>query len=166
MSSYDASNPTKDWGFPELHVETISKSCESKTTHPVFGHQNTHAYPHRNSDDLKYEGYEYRDRAAERRALHGGFGVGPGQKRSIGDAIPPSSQTVEEAAAEALEMSFGASSYAHKILKNMGWKEGEALGKTQRGLREPLQGVGNKGTAGLGWDSKSRETDMRKHKYC
>lgn len=156
LLSYDASNPTKDWGFPELHFETISESCESKTTHPVFGHQNTHACPHRNSDNLKYEGHEYRDRAAERRALHGGFGVGPGQKRSIGDAIPPSSPPVEEAAAEALEMSFGAGSYAHKILKNMGWKEGEALGKTQQGLREPLQGVGNKGTAGLGWDSKSR----------
>jgi len=71
----------------------------------------------------QYEGHEYRDRAAERRALHGGFGVGPGQKRSIGDAIPPSSLPVEEAAAEALEMSFGAGSYARKILKNMGWKE-------------------------------------------
>lgn len=71
----------------------------------------------------QYEGHEYRDRAAERRALHGGFGVGPGQKGSIGDAILPSSPPVEEAAAEALEMSFGAGSYAHKILKTMGWKE-------------------------------------------
>jgi len=71
----------------------------------------------------QHKGHEYRDRAAERRALHGGFGMGPGQKRPIGDASPPSSPPVGEAAAEALEMSFGAGSYAHKILKNMGWKE-------------------------------------------
>ncbi|KAK4362502.1 hypothetical protein RND71_017743 [Anisodus tanguticus] len=32
----------------------------------------------------------YRDRAAERRALHGGFGVGPGQKVSpnTDDSVP------------------------------------------------------------------------------
>lgn len=69
----------------------------------------------------------YRDRAAERRTLHGGFGVGPGQKSTIlgeyGLQSSPVSASTEEAAAEALNMSFGVGSYARKLLENMGWKE-------------------------------------------
>lgn len=69
----------------------------------------------------------YRDRAAERRALHGGFGVGPGQKKSAvgidSEALSPVSDCPEEAAAESLNMSFGAGSYARRLLENMGWKE-------------------------------------------
>lgn len=69
----------------------------------------------------------YRDRAAERRTLHGGIGVGPGQKRAaIGDdgrELSPDSTRTEDAAAEALKMSFGTGSYARKILESMGWKE-------------------------------------------
>ncbi|XP_010251134.1 PREDICTED: RNA-binding protein 10 isoform X2 [Nelumbo nucifera] len=104
------------------------------------------------------KGKAYRDRAAERRALYGGFGVGPGQKTSgLGDTdteSPSCSVDTEIAAsaAEALNMSFGAGSYARRILESMGWKEGEALGNSTKGLLEPLQAVGNKGYAGLGWD--------------
>ncbi|XP_057806146.1 uncharacterized protein LOC131021074 isoform X8 [Salvia miltiorrhiza] len=102
----------------------------------------------------------YRDRAAERRALHGGFGVGPGQKNShISSDSAPLSPTLpaEESAAESLSMSFGAGSYARRILEGMGWKEGEALGHSTKGLIEPLQATGNKGTAGLGWDDPRRK---------
>lgn len=69
----------------------------------------------------------YRDRAAERRFLHGGFGVGPGQKSSpfIDDPAPssPVFDSHEVGAAESLNMSFGAGSYARKILESMGWQE-------------------------------------------
>jgi hypothetical protein len=69
----------------------------------------------------------YRDRAAERRTLHGGFGVGPGQKNSVvgKNDLPssPASASRGEAAAEALNMSFGAGSYARNLLESMGWKE-------------------------------------------
>lgn len=74
----------------------------------------------------QHKSHVYRDRAAERRTLHGGFGVGPGQKNLVvGDAMPssPVSVSTEEAAAEALNMSFGAGSYARRILESMGWKE-------------------------------------------
>lgn len=64
---------------------------------------------------------QYRDRAAERRILHGGFGVGPGQKNHDTPSSPL--DCPQEAAAEALEMSFGAGSYARKLLESMGWKE-------------------------------------------
>ena len=70
---------------------------------------------------------QYRDRAAERRMLHGPFSIGPGQKNPVGvDNDTPSSPSADcplEAAAEALEMTFGDSSYARKIMKSMGWKE-------------------------------------------
>lgn len=98
--------------------------------------------------------YQYRDRAAERRILHGGFGMGPGQKNVPDIDNGPSSPVAgcpQEAASEALEMSFGAGSYARKLLKSMGWKEGEGLGSSTKGLVEPIQPVGNVGTAGLGW---------------
>lgn len=144
LSTYDSSNPTKDWGFPGLSMDgQVLPSSKSKTM-PMK--------PDQLFISEKQKNLIYRDRAAERRTLHGGFGVGPGQKRGdIGSPSSPVAECTEEAAAEALDMSFGAGSYARKILKNMGWKEGEALGNTTKGLKEPLQAVGNKGNAGLGW---------------
>uniref|UniRef100_A0A803MG03 G-patch domain-containing protein n=1 Tax=Chenopodium quinoa TaxID=63459 RepID=A0A803MG03_CHEQI len=151
LLNYDASNPTSDWGFPELSTEGTNKTCGSITAVKVLSQQYTSSCHDNPPVNEKHKTNVYRDRAAERRALHGSFGAAPGQKRSAEDASPPST---EEAAAEALEMSLGAGSYAQKILKNMGWKEGEGLGKTQHGLKEPLRGIGNKGTAGLGWKSR------------
>ncbi|ONI08280.1 hypothetical protein PRUPE_5G169300 [Prunus persica] len=156
LSTYDSSNPTKDWGFPELSVNTqilaLSKSSgnsESITADGVAVSKDSSLLPGQIYE--KHESYTYRDRAADRRALHGGFGVGPGQKNSlIGDSDSPPGST-EEAAAEALNMSFGVGSYARKLLENMGWKEGEALGKSTKGLVEPIQAHSNIGNAGLGW---------------
>lgn len=145
LSSYDSSNPTKDWGFPELSME--------KETQPI-AKSSQHIEPKMvPSSSEKHKDHAYRDRAAERRTLHGGFGVGPGQKKSADDdSSTPTSATPEEAAAEALNMSFGVGSYARRMLENMGWKEGEALGSSMKGLTEPLQAVGNKGSSGLGWN--------------
>lgn len=55
--------------------------------------------------------------------------MGPGQKRSAvsDDSGPSSPVSVEEAAGEALNMSFGAGSYARRILESMGWKEVKIL---------------------------------------
>ncbi|PON96696.1 G-patch domain containing protein [Trema orientale] len=162
LSAYDSSNPTKDWGFPELSFQEqslpLSKSkgkTEIKTADGVLVGKDLPPLPDQLLSLQKNRSYAYRDRAAERRALHGGFGVGPGQKNSmVGHNDLPSSPvsgSTEEAAAEALNMSFGAGSYARKILKSMGWKEGEALGKTMKGLVEPIQAEGNIGNAGLGY---------------
>lgn len=52
--------------------------------------------------------------------------MAPGQKSSLGsDDLTSASvyESREEAAAEALNMSFGSNSYAQRILKGMGWKE-------------------------------------------
>lgn len=73
--------------------------------------------------------HAYRDRAAERRTLHGGFGVGPGQKKSADDDSSTAvSDTPEEAAVEALNISFGVGSYARRMLEKIGWKEVKIIG--------------------------------------
>lgn len=160
LSTYDSSNPTKDWEFPELSVDRhslpFSKSSGNHVLKTAAGasiSKDFSTLPDNLSESEKHRIHVYRDRAAERRTLHGGFGVGPGQKNSrVGeDDLPSSSTSTEEAAAEALNMSFGAGSYARKLLESMGWKEGEGLGNTTKGLLEPIQAVGNVGNAGLGW---------------
>ncbi|KAG8378807.1 hypothetical protein BUALT_Bualt07G0023300 [Buddleja alternifolia] len=163
LSVYDASNPTKDWGFPQLcfdkHIEKLPKDLQSEPQSiEGLDVQKDKSVSSATLCSSKKENV-YRDRAAERRALHGGFGIGPGQKKLLtGDDSAPSSPTLqpEEAAAESLNISFGEGSYARKILKGMGWKEGETLGCSMKGLSEPLQANGNKGTAGLGWDHGKR----------
>lgn len=52
--------------------------------------------------------------------------MGPGQKNLSDIYNTPSSPVddcLQEATAEALEVSFGAGSCARKLLKSMGWKE-------------------------------------------
>ncbi|GAB2221230.1 hypothetical protein Droror1_Dr00012402 [Drosera rotundifolia] len=152
LSSYDASNPTKDWGFPELTIGSINECNGSTIRQVASGNRSSSQFDQRPIS--RKMNHVYRDRAAERRALHGGFGVGPGQKSEVlgGRSSSLVSTTTEEAGSEALDLSFGTGSYARRMLENMGWKEGEGLGKVKQGLREPLQAVGNKGSAGLGWN--------------
>ncbi|KAI4343686.1 hypothetical protein L6164_011005 [Bauhinia variegata] len=75
--------------------------------------------------------FQYRDRAAERRILRGGFGVGPGQKNSVGGDNDTLSSLVascsREAAAEALNVSFGASSYTRKNFERHGLERGNVF---------------------------------------
>lgn len=158
--TYDSSNPTRDWGFPPLSLNSQIQQLPRVVGPGAFEDPSSSSeHPHA----LKKEKQQnsYRDRAAERRTLHGGFGVGPGQKKAPHDAdLAPSSPTSaypEAAAAESLNFSFGAGSYARRLLENMGWKEGEALGKNTKGLVEPLQAIGNKGNAGLGWDDSRKK---------
>ncbi|XP_015954572.1 uncharacterized protein LOC107478930 isoform X2 [Arachis duranensis] len=165
LSTYDSTNPTEDWDFPKLSSKRKicrpSKSGEgiASASGEILIEKDLSMLPSSvpASEQMKCK---YRDRAAERRNLHGGFGVGYGQKNSEGSYIDtpssPSASCTQEAASEALEMSFGSGSYARKLLKNMGWKEGEGLGSSTKGLLEPIQPVGNIGSAGLGWPRRNR----------
>ncbi|KAL8457914.1 hypothetical protein ACS0TY_034868 [Phlomoides rotata] len=165
LSVYDASNPTKDWDFPQISIQSQKEKLPKSDQQPES--QSSEGLAVRKDKSLSSvklspskKDHAYRDRAAERRALHGGFGVGPGQKNSNAGADSLSSPPTlppEEAAAESLNISFGTGSYARKILEGMGWKEGEALGHTVKGLTEPLRATGNKGTAGLGWEDSRRK---------
>lgn len=160
ISEFDASNPTKNWGFPDLYVamDKILQVSPNQTCGP-----SGLAIPNKvNSDDSSaiidqvsstFDEHKrvYRDRASERRTLHGCFGIGPGQKDSM-EEVEPSSLDTAAAAAQALNMSFGSESYGRRIIEKMGWKDGNSLGRSNNGILEPVQAIGNKGQAGLGWN--------------
>ncbi|XP_020875537.1 uncharacterized protein LOC9305243 isoform X2 [Arabidopsis lyrata subsp. lyrata] len=222
LSVYDSSNPTKDWGFPDISTawqnpdtkrkskkvkqktdckltvkprevdieeekkrkakKVKTKSDSKLTVKPrevdMFEEQETkhEAKKVKPKTDCKLtvkprdevnmieeqRSCSYRDRAAERRNLHGGYGVGPGQKgTTVGhdtdEHSVPDTASEEDTVAEALELSFGSGSYARRIMGNMGWKEGETLGKNTKGLVEPIQAVGNTGNVGLGFPQMRRK---------
>ncbi|KAM0944197.1 putative G-patch domain, OCRE domain-containing protein [Dioscorea sansibarensis] len=165
LSTYDSSNPTKDWGFPDLDIGKCKSP--SSSINEAYGSDVSNVYtcdessasihPHSAALCGQKSSTFYRDRAAERRRLHAGFGIGVGEKsvkssRRFSEA-QSSSEFPDDAGAVAGESNtpFGEGSYARRILESMGWKEGEALGSSTKGIIEPVKAVGNRGFAGLGW---------------
>ncbi|KAL0686955.1 hypothetical protein Bca4012_086632 [Brassica carinata] len=150
LSVYDASNPTKYWGFPDVSTtwQDPATKRKAKKVKPKTSRRLKVKEPHEVDMIEEERSSAYRDRAAERRNLHGGYGVGPGQKGTMVGLIADEHDTGSEedaTAEEALELTFGSGSYARRIMGNMGWKEGETLGKNAKGLVEPIQAVGNTG---------------------
>ncbi|TVU21631.1 hypothetical protein EJB05_31280 [Eragrostis curvula] len=157
LSTYDSSNPTKDWGFPDiyanpdidLHKQPIAQ-CQSEVTDESSIENGIST-----ASGKEHKTKAYRDRAAERRNLHGGLGIGPGQKRSnIFDSDEYEESSADMDPMELVDMNFTSSGLhsAKRIMESMGWKEGEALGKSGKGIVEPIQPTINKHGAGLGWN--------------
>jgi RNA-binding protein 5/10 len=73
----------------------------------------------------------YRNRAAERREVYGD---------------PDIVYVVEEKQ----ETEEGEEPVGAKLLKKMGWKEGEGLGKDSSGIVKPIEAKGNQSKTGLG----------------
>ena len=70
----------------------------------------------------------YRDRAAERRILHGGLGIGPGQKQSNdmnSDEYEEANEDMDSLGAAPVDINFRSSGLksAKRIMENMGWRE-------------------------------------------
>ncbi|OEL19927.1 hypothetical protein BAE44_0019056 [Dichanthelium oligosanthes] len=69
----------------------------------------------------------YRDRAAERRNLHRGLGIGPGQKQSnmSFDEYEESIDDIDSMGTASVDINFHSSGLhsAKRIMENMGWKE-------------------------------------------
>lgn len=157
LSSYDSSNPTKDWGFPNIYANSdndldkqSSAQCQSEVM-DVFSMKGVSA-----ASAKEHKINAYRDRAAERRILHRGIGIGPGQKQSSSTNFYEHEETSEGMdlmGGASVDMNFRSSGLnsAKKMMENMGWKEGEALGKSTKGMVEPIQPTVNKHGAGLGW---------------
>jgi len=159
LSAYDSSNPTKDWGFPDIYANPDIN----------LNKQSTAQYQSEVADEYSIEGgisaandkekktKVYRDRAAERRNLHRGLGIGPGQKQSniiSSDEYKESIDDIDSMGTASVDMNFRSSSLhsAKRIMENMGWKEGEGLGKSRKGIIEPIQPLINKHGTGLGWN--------------
>ncbi|CAB80131.1 hypothetical protein [Arabidopsis thaliana] len=129
LSVYDASNPTKDWEFPDISTEWQNPDTKRKAKKGKPKRASKLTVKPSEVDMIEEQrSCSYRDRAAERRNLHGGYGVGPGQKGTTVDHNTdehsvPDTGSEEDTVAEALELSFGSGSYARRIMGNMGWKE-------------------------------------------
>ncbi|BBN17909.1 hypothetical protein MPTK1_7g17940 [Marchantia polymorpha subsp. ruderalis] len=168
--NYDSSNPTKGLGFPALGLAALDTPNENATGDLTVAREPSKG----RADSLVSKPFvpntghwrfqrllptkrkqRYRDRAAERRHLHGGFGVGPGQRgvsvleeeRLEADEAIGMVGALEKAA---VAPPIGRENVGKRMLEGMGWKEGQTLG-VEGGLVNPLQAQGNVGRAGLGW---------------
>ncbi|XP_018562165.1 angiogenic factor with G patch and FHA domains 1 isoform X2 [Anoplophora glabripennis] len=56
----------------------------------------------------------------------------------------------EKTQVASLDESISTENKGFKLLSKMGWKEGQSLGKDNKGMLEPIPLVSNKGTAGIG----------------
>ena len=105
---------------------------------------------------------KYRDRAAERRQIfgqpdyplpptpgtmgqhnnHGGsFGRGRGGSVNFEDVVVPEQPTKD---------GIKEDNIGNRLLKSMGWKEGEGLGKDGAGIKDPIQASGYSRGVGIG----------------
>ncbi|WVZ72451.1 hypothetical protein U9M48_020910 [Paspalum notatum var. saurae] len=191
LSAYDSSNPTKDWKFPDIYANpdinlnkqsaakchsvlladesSIERGVSAANAKAITGLLNSVSKMH---DDVRLFHFlfskeekktkAYRDRAAERRTLHGRLGIGPGQRQSnIINFDEYEEEDIDSMETSmSVDMNFCSSGLhsAKRIMESMGWKEacvyhsGEALGKSGDGIVEPIQPTINRHGAGLGWN--------------
>ncbi|RLN23748.1 hypothetical protein C2845_PM07G00220 [Panicum miliaceum] len=139
LSAYDSSNPTKDWGFPDIYTNpdinlnkqpTAWYQSEVADESSIEGDYMLHLCLKIECNLLPMEQKTkvYRDRAAERRNLHRGLGIGPGQKQSniiSSDEYEESIDDIDSMGTTSVDMNFRSSGLhsAKRIMENMGWKE-------------------------------------------
>ncbi|KAG0617849.1 hypothetical protein M758_4G020100 [Ceratodon purpureus] len=169
-SGYVSSNPTQDWGLPLINTDTEEDHIDSSldpidatiSSSTGSGHWNGQLASKKKNARLKPKGVDggpelkYRDRAAERRTLHKGFGIGPGQKAvSVHELEKEEAEAATEMPAAlkkaASARPIGRENIGKRMLEGMGWKEGQSLGSGEGGLVDPILALGNTGRTGLGW---------------
>ncbi|GJQ08251.1 hypothetical protein GpartN1_g42.t1 [Galdieria partita] len=96
--------------------------------------------------NLQKQNSIYRDRAAERRQLHPPEDVdnSHSKKSAHSKKRPFSSKKLPNQSLDIVN-NIGA-----KLMKSMGWKEGQGLGREGSGITAPISAVANRGQSGLG----------------
>ncbi|CAK9253982.1 unnamed protein product [Sphagnum jensenii] len=151
ITNYDSLNPTCDWGFPQINTTFADGETDVTEAEDRSASASDTTKP---SGDTRKQ--RYRDRAAERRTLHRGFGTGPGQKgMPVHEMEKLEAETATEMptalAKAAKARPLGCDNIGKRMLQGMGWKEGQSLGPGEGGLINPIQALGNTGRSGLGW---------------
>jgi len=99
----------------------------------------------------------YRDRAAERRTLHGPQPVvAPPRGLVAASSVSAHPPTYVVRATE--PPPIPESNVGRKLLRAMGWKEGQGLGANEDGIAQPINPKHQRNKAGLGRESKFTDT--------
>ncbi|ETS64778.1 hypothetical protein PaG_00739 [Moesziomyces aphidis] len=93
---------------------------------------------------------QYRDRASERRAVFGTEAPPPSAASGAGKAFDAPKTAGGETVRSAPERPVGEENVGSKLLKMMGWTQGEGLGKGRQGTTEIVQTKVYRPGAGLG----------------
>lgn len=184
VTSYDSTDPTKDWDFPCIcsnvsehfkgnpsdGAELSNTSNDLIVTKTFVPNINHHRYQ-RLSTKTKMPSVPRDVRAMRARELALGDQTRQGyrdqakERRNlyggygVGFGHRSSEQESEETTpvdcASQADNILQANSVAKRMLQSMGWNEGESLGKWNNGMVEPLQVIGNADRGGIGWTSVS-----------
>eukprot|EP00730_Choanoeca_flexa_P003653 TRINITY_DN11468_c0_g1_i12.p2 TRINITY_DN11468_c0_g1~~TRINITY_DN11468_c0_g1_i12.p2 ORF type:complete len:169 (+),score=23.73 TRINITY_DN11468_c0_g1_i12:2009-2515(+) len=106
-----------------------------------------HRFVYRDKEREKVEQVEakshYRDRAKERRKMHG-------QRRKPGGAFRKREARAAPVMEQPTRDGIKADNIGNKMMRSMGWKEGSGLGKAGQGIVNPIQAQMHVKGAGLG----------------
>jgi len=97
-------------------------------------------------DEMRRRG-SYRDRAADRRKMHGGSKRKA--KKEVWKAANPRPE-VPVRVVQPTKQGIGSSNLGFKMLKSMGWSESSGLGKESQGITAPIEAKQHVRGAGIG----------------
>ena len=116
------------------------KKMESSEDDSTFLQSSSSSANNPNNED-EYDSlssmFQYRDRAKERREKHG---ISAPPLREYEKAYSSASSS---SAKSKPEEPLGTTNVGNKLLKGMGWKEGEGLGKSKQGITAPIKVILN-----------------------
>ncbi|XP_063718581.1 RNA-binding protein 5-like isoform X2 [Symsagittifera roscoffensis] len=153
----DSETLIKHQKMSDLHksnMEQHMKKMESSEDDSTFLQSSSSSANNPNNED-EYDSlssmFQYRDRAKERREKHG---ISAPPLREYEKAYSSASSS---SAKSKPEEPLGTTNVGNKLLKGMGWKEGEGLGKSKQGITAPIKASGRDSMAGLGAVSYTRD---------
>uniref|UniRef100_A0A914GX55 G-patch domain-containing protein n=1 Tax=Globodera rostochiensis TaxID=31243 RepID=A0A914GX55_GLORO len=100
-------------------------------------------------------GMHYRDRAKERRDQHG---YDPGINSGVQES--DASSSIEMTALVKASVPLDETNIGNKMLKSMGWTEGQGLGRNLQGIRDPIKAEQHVQGIGLGSSGSKTDTNL------